>query len=147
MDEKNVENSKTSVGIPTASAGEKKSILIVEDEISLSSALNDKLTLVGYDVALAKNGQEGLDAIKKHKPDLILLDVVMPVMDGMTMLRELHKTTETQDIPVIILSNLSDNQDVLHAMENNTYDYLIKSDISLEAVLERVKAKLEANKS
>jgi DNA-binding response OmpR family regulator len=142
-----VENSKTSVGIPTASAGEKKSILIVEDEISLSSALNDKLTLVGYDVALAKNGQEGLDAIKKHKPDLILLDVVMPVMDGMTMLRELHKTTETQDIPVIILSNLSDNQDVLHAMENNTYDYLIKSDISLEAVLERVKAKLEANKS
>jgi len=122
----------------------KKSILIVEDEISLSSALNDKLTNVGYDVALAKNGVEGLEAIKKHKPDLILLDVVMPVMDGMTMLGELRKTTDTSDIPVIILSNLSDNEDVLHAMENNTYDYLIKSDISLEAVLERVKAKLSA---
>ena len=124
---------------------EKKSlILIVEDEISLSSALNDKLTSVGYEVSLAKNGQEGLDAIKKRKPNLILLDVVMPVMDGMTMLRELRKSPDTASIPVIILSNLSDNADVLHAMENNTYDYLIKSDISLEAVLERVKAKLEA---
>jgi DNA-binding response OmpR family regulator len=120
----------------------KKSILIVEDEVSLSSALNDKLTGVGYEVAMAKNGQEGLDAIKEHKPDLILLDVVMPVMDGMTMLKELRKSDETSAIPVIILSNLSDNEDVLHAMENNTYDYLIKSDISLEAVLERVKAKL-----
>ena len=126
------------------SAEEKKHILIVEDEISLSSALNDKLTNAGYEVALAKNGQEGLDEIKKHKPDLILLDVVMPVMDGMTMLRELRKDTESEAIPVIILSNLSDNEDVLHAMENNTYDYLIKSDISLEAVLEKVKNKLEA---
>jgi len=121
----------------------KKYILVVEDETSLSSALNDKLTSVGYEVKLAKNGQEGLDAIDKRKPDLILLDVVMPIMDGMTMLKEMRNKPNTDDIPVIILSNLSDNEDVLHAMENNTYDYLIKSDISLEAVLERVKTKLK----
>jgi DNA-binding response OmpR family regulator len=121
---------------------DKKNILIVEDEVTLSSALRDKLTVEGYEVKTARNGQEGLEEVEKNKPDLILLDVVMPVMDGMTMLKELKNNDKGKDVPVIILSNLSDSQDVLRAMENNTYDYLIKSDVSLDAVLERVKAKL-----
>jgi DNA-binding response OmpR family regulator len=121
-------------------------ILIVEDEVALSGALKDKLVHEGYDVETAKNGLEGLEAVKREAPDLILLDVIMPVMDGMTMLREMRRDDRSSKIPVIILSNLSDSTDVIKAMENNTFDYLIKSDISLESVLERVKAKLDDKK-
>jgi CheY-like chemotaxis protein len=121
-------------------------ILIVEDEVALSEVLKDKMIHEGYEVETAKNGLEGLQAVKNNPPDLILMDVLMPVMDGMTALNELKKDEKTSKIPVIILSNMSDSQDVTKAMQYNTFDYLIKSDISLEAVLDKVRSKLGPNK-
>lgn len=119
-----------------------KRVLIVEDEAPLSTALAEKMRKEGYEAEVAKNGQEGLEAIKRNKPDIILLDVIMPIMDGMSMLRNLRTDNEAKDIPVIILSNLSDSNDILQAMQNNTYDYLIKSDVTLEVIVDRIKSRI-----
>jgi DNA-binding response OmpR family regulator len=121
---------------------DKKVILVVEDEVSLRSALNDKLNNEGFEVVAAQNGLEGIQEIKKNKPDLILLDVVMPIMDGLSMLREIKNDDKTKDIPVVILSNLGDQRDILKAMEHETFDYLVKSDVTLEAIVAKIKSKL-----
>jgi two-component system phosphate regulon response regulator PhoB len=121
---------------------DKKAILVVEDEISLRSALSDKLNNEGFEVIIAKNGLEGIQEIKKKKPDLILLDVVMPIMDGLSMLREIKNDDKTKNIPVVILSNLGDQRDILKAMEHEAFDYLVKSDVTLEAIVAKIKSKL-----
>jgi len=121
---------------------DKKKILVVEDETPLLNALCDKLNKENFEAYGAKNGLEGLEMIKTNKPHLIIMDVVMPVMDGLTMLYNLKTDPEMKDIPVIILSNLSDSEDILKAMERSTYDYLIKSDVSLEEVVSRIKNRL-----
>ncbi len=122
---------------------DKKKILVVEDEAPLLNALCDKLNKENFEALGARNGLEGLEMIKANKPDLIIMDVVMPVMDGLTMLYNLKTEPELKEIPVIILSNLSDSEDILTAMERSTYDYLIKSDVSLEEVVTRIKTRLK----
>ncbi len=119
-----------------------KRVLVVEDETPLSTALEQKFVKEGYEVEVARNGQEGLEAVKRQKPDIILLDVIMPIMDGMSMLRNLRSNNETREIPVVILSNLGDSKDILQAMQQETFDYLIKSDVTLDTILERVKSKI-----
>ncbi len=120
----------------------KATILIVEDEPSLQSALKNKLEVEGFNVETAKNGLEGVDAVKKSPPDLILLDMVMPVMDGLTMLKNIREEDASKNIPVIILSNLSDSQELVNAMQSQVFDYLIKSDVSLEEIIGKVNNKL-----
>lgn len=115
----------------------KKKILIVEDEPSLRNALCDKLTLEGFAAIEAKNGEEGLDVALREHPDLILLDVVMPVMDGMTMLSKLRVDVWGKDVKIIVLTNLSDI-----TVTHSSYDYLVKSDWGIEDVIERVRARL-----
>ncbi len=112
-------------------------ILVVEDEKKLAEALGDKLKKVGFDVFLAYNGKEGLRNIKSKKPDLILLDIIMPVMDGITMLKEMRKVDKKT--PVIILSNLSGDDKLSEALVSGSYDYLIKTDYSLEEVVKKIK--------
>lgn len=118
-------------------------ILVIEDERPLVQALEEKLVKSGFDIVFASNGQEGLDKAYSEKPDLILLDIVMPIMDGMTMLKKLHSDDWGKTIPVIVLTNLSDNEKITQAMELGSYDYLVKSDWSLEDVVERIREKLE----
>ena len=117
-------------------------VLIVEDEQSLRQTLVDKLTREGFDVLEAKNGEEGLErALKKH-PDLILLDIIMPVMDGMTMMKKIHEDKWGRGVPVIMLTNLSDIERVSKAVESGVYEYLIKSDWKIGDLVKRVKEKL-----
>lgn len=117
-------------------------ILIVEDEVALLKALKDKFEREGYTVFTAENGDEGLKQTLANQPDIILLDIIMPVKDGMTMLRELREEHNINSTPVILLTNLNDSSDVLLAMKNGVYDYLVKSDWDIDDVVKVVANKL-----
>lgn len=118
-----------------------KKILVVEDEKPLSIALTKKLKKEGFEVDVAGNGEEGLSKFNQFKPDLILLDIVMPVMDGLTMLEKLR---ETSDVPVIILTNLSSPDKIYSAIKSGSYEYLTKLNYSLEDVINKVKKILKS---
>lgn len=118
-------------------------ILIIEDEKQLLQTLQLKIAKKGYSVLSANNGRDGLELAIKEKPDLILLDIIMPVMDGLTVLSELRKDNWGKSAKVIILTNLSDADSVAEALDKNAYDFLVKSDWKLEEVMKRVKEKLE----
>jgi DNA-binding response OmpR family regulator len=122
---------------------QKQTILIVEDEVSLRNALRDKCTREGFTVLEAQNGAEGLERARKEHPDLILLDLLMPVMDGLTMLNRLRDDPWGAKVPVIILSNLSDSSAVAQALASGTHDYLVKTDWKLEEVVAKVKERLD----
>ena len=117
-------------------------ILIVEDEVALSSALRLKLEAEGYIVLVAVDGEEGLAMAIERKPDLILLDIIMPKMDGMTMLGKLREDSRGRDFRVIILTNLSDEDKIEEAKRHGSYDYLIKADWKIEDILDKVREHL-----
>ncbi len=120
----------------------KKTILVVEDETPLRNALCDKLTSEGFNTLGARNGQEGLIVALQEHPDLILLDIVMPVMDGVMMLHKLRADTWGSGAHVIILTNLSDNENVAKAMEQEVFEYIVKSNIKVEELVRRIKETL-----
>lgn len=120
----------------------KKTILIVEDEVSLRNVLYDKLSIEGFVVFEAKNGEEGLAVALREHPNVILLDIIMPVMDGITMLYELRKDPWGKDAKVILLTNLSEAERVSQSQRQGVYDYLVKSDWKLEDIVKKVKEKL-----
>ncbi|MFH1781967.1 MAG: response regulator [Patescibacteria group bacterium] len=123
----------------------KKKILIVEDEPSLRSALRDKIKDQGFEVFTGANGKEGLKQAIKNKPDLILLDIIMPKVDGVTMLKKLREESKWgKEVPVVILTNLgADDEIVKDCLETKPVYYLIKSEVSLEEVIERIKMYLK----
>lgn len=116
-----------------------KKILVVDDTKSYLLILSQTLRQAGFTVATAENGEEGLVTVQEEKPDLILLDITMPKMDGITMAKKLKENgIET---PIIFLTNMSDLQHITDASETAA-DYIIKSDVSAEDVVVRVKEKL-----
>lgn len=123
----------------------KKTILIVEDETALRNALRDKLAREDFVVLEAKNGEEGLVIALREHPDLILLDIIMPVMDGMAMLKKLRIENEWgKTVPVIILTNLtSDNEQRMRDVtETEPTYYLVKTDWKIEDVVEKIKDRM-----
>lgn len=123
-----------------------KTILVVEDESHLLSALVDNFTREGFSVVQAKNGEEGLAVALKEHPDLILLDIVMPVMDGMTMLKKLRETDEWgKQVPVILLTNLtSDHEGRMRDITDlEPAYYLVKTDWEMTDVVDKVRDRLE----
>ena len=120
----------------------KKTILIIEDERSLREALRDKLTREGFSTLEAKNGEEGLDVALREHPELILLDIVMPVMDGMTILKKLREDAWGKNVKIIILTNLSDIEKIADSVKNEVYDYLVKTDWKLEDVVTKIRERL-----
>lgn len=119
-----------------------KKILIAEDEPSLLKVLSTKVKSLGYTIIEAKNGQEALDQFKKEKPDLILLDVVMPIKNGFDVLEEI-KMKQKSKIPVIILSNLSESQDTETGKNLGAIDYILKSNMSLRDIMVKISSALE----
>lgn len=119
-----------------------KKILIVEDEISLRTALCDKFRKEGFSILEAKNGQEGLAVALKEHPDLILADILMPVMGGLDMIREIRKDDWGKSVHIIITSNLSEMDKVNQALESNVFEYLVKSDAHLNDMVDKVKRTL-----
>lgn len=117
----------------------KKIILIVEDDESMLEALTDKFESSGFDIISAKNGEEGLIlAFEKH-PDLILLDIVMPKLDGLSMLKKLKQDQWGAYAPVMILTNLSDSQKLAEALEIGVVEYVIKAEVKLSDIIYKVK--------
>lgn len=114
-------------------------ILIVEDEHALQDALVKKLGHEGYTVVAAKNGEEGLTLALEQHPHLIFLDILMPHMDGLEMLRRLRQDPWGKDAHVIMLTNLENTDSVSAAAQGGSFEYLIKSDWSLEDLVEKVK--------
>lgn len=121
----------------------KNKILIVEDDIDLLEILIKKFVSEKFVVFQALDGQIGLEQAFRNHPDLILLDILMPVMDGMTMLKKLREDAWGKNVPVILLTNLSDEQKVAEAMQHGVYDYLVKADWKIDDVVSKVRAKLK----
>lgn len=125
----------------------KKKILIIEDEVALVTALADKLTAEGFVTVSAKDGLEGLAVFAKEKPDLILLDILMPEMDGMTMLRKLRETEGGKTVPVIILTNLNPVDRLSSgAQEFDPAYFLVKTDWTLDQVVAKIREELAGAK-
>lgn len=120
-----------------------KTILIVEDEKPLQQVLGAKLSHDGFSILQAADGEMGLStALEKH-PDLILLDIVMPKMDGITMLKKLRQDDWGKTVPILVLTNLSDEEKITQSISNNVFDYLIKTNWRLEDVVQKVKETLQ----
>lgn len=125
-----------------------KKILIVEDEKALRDALSDKLTSEKFIVIEAVNGEEGLKMAIEEKPDLILLDIIMPVMDGFTMIGKLREAEKTKGlaegkIPIILLTNVDQEKGMGPGQKLGIYDYLVKSDWGLQNIVKKIKDKLD----
>ena len=121
----------------------KRIILFIEDESALQKTLGEVLRENNYEVISALDGELGLKLAKKKKPDLILLDLILPKLSGFEVLKQLKKDKETKDIPVIVLTNLEGVGDVEKAMELGATTYLVKANYSLEEVVDKVKTALE----
>jgi DNA-binding response OmpR family regulator len=114
-------------------------ILTVEDDSALRKALRDKFLEEGFEVLEAENGVKGLKAALTRHPALILADIIMPFMDGIEMLRELRKDEWGKHVPVIMLTNLSDQEKIAEAVVLGSHEYIVKSDWRLEDIVALVK--------
>ena len=124
----------------------KNTILIVEDEINLRELLKKKLDIEGFEVLEAGDGKMGLEtALSKH-PDIILLDIIMPVMDGISMIKKLRQDEWGKNIPVIILSNLSETEKINESIEEKAYAFLVKSDWDPDDVVSLIRKKISESK-
>ena len=117
---------------------ETRRILVAEDDRFLRKAAEMALKRQGYIVLTAADGEEALRTARSVLPDLILLDLIMPKLNGFDVLQALKKDAPTAHIPVIILSNLGQDRDVQQAMDAGAAAYLIKTDLSLQALVQRV---------
>ncbi|PIT95246.1 response regulator [Candidatus Falkowbacteria bacterium CG10_big_fil_rev_8_21_14_0_10_39_9] len=120
----------------------RKKILIVEDDVLLVKAISYEFEQENFEVFTAGNGEDGLAMAEEHLPDLILADINMPKMDGLTMLKELRATEWGKNILVIMLTNYSDEQRVLEALSQKAFYYLVKSDWDLSQIVAKVREKL-----
>jgi len=120
-------------------------ILLAEDDRFLRKAGEMALKRAGYTVLTAVNGEEALRTAQSELPDLILLDLIMPKLNGFDVLQALKKEAPTAQIPVIILSNLGQDRDVQQALEAGAAAYLIKTNLSLQALVQRVEEALTAS--
>lgn len=119
-----------------------KTILIVEDEAPLLNVLSDRLAEEGFTVLGAQDGAEGFAVAEKHKPDLILLDIVMPRTNGLRMLKQLRQSEWGQEVPAIVLTNVRDSHQMAEATELGINGYLVKANWRLDDVVAKVKEKL-----
>ncbi len=120
----------------------KAKILIVEDEQTLLNALAEKFIQEGFEVFKAIDGEDGLRQAQEQIPAMILLDIILPKLDGLGMLEKLKGTEATSKIPVILLTNLSDQESISRGVELGANGYLVKADISLDEVVGKVKSLL-----
>jgi DNA-binding response OmpR family regulator len=121
----------------------KKRVLIVEDDAALRNVLGDKLEYEDFSILIAKDGEEGLKVALKNKPDLILLDILMPKMNGVDMLKQLRVDNWGRTVPVLLLTNDSNPEHMRQTLKDNAVDYLIKADWDLDSVIKIIKTKLK----
>ncbi|MFA6383150.1 MAG: response regulator [Parcubacteria group bacterium] len=122
---------------------DNKKILVIEDEVSLQKSLSEFLEEENFEVISALDGEKGLAMAQEEKPDLILLDIILPKKDGYEVLAELKQSEQTKRIPVILLTNLEGPEDIEKAFENGASTYLVKSNYKLEDIVKKIKSTLK----
>lgn len=115
-----------------------KKILMIEDDRTLSRLYQTKLTKTGYEVEIAFDGQEGLDKLANFKPDVILLDVIIPKIDGFAVLEKIKESPTWKKIPVILLTNLGQDEDVAKGKKLGASDYLVKSNLTPTEIIKKM---------
>lgn len=126
--------------IQSPSTTHPKKLLIVEDEPILREMYQDKFSHEGYTVITAENGRVGLEKLVEYKPDIILLDLMMPVMDGEAMLRRLRELPEYKSIPVLVLTNAGEVENIRHTkLYYDAIEFIIKSNVTLEEIVAKIK--------
>ena len=120
-----------------------KKILIVEDDKFLRELITQKLIREDFEVSEAVDGEEGIRKIKEEKPDLILLDLILPGIDGFEVLSQMKKESTLVSTPVIILSNLGQKDDVERGLKMGAVDYLIKAHFTPGEIIDKIKAALK----
>lgn len=141
------EKAAQQVSAPLASGAPKQSlghILLVEDDPFLWSLIQSKLLKEGFGVTVAKDGQDALAQVKAVNPALIILDIILPDMNGFLVLEKLKADEMTKDIPVIILSNLGQQEDIQKGLNLGAKDYLIKAHHAPQEIVDKIKAILAA---
>jgi len=118
---------------------ENPKILMIEEDRFLRKIYKNKFSKAGFEFREAISGDEGLNKVYSEKPDLVLLDLMLPKRSGFDVLMELKRDKGTRKIPVIILSNLAQEEDIRRVMSLGANDYLIKTEVSLSDVIDRVK--------
>lgn len=119
-----------------------KKILFIEDESALQKTLGDLLSQRGYKVMAALDGESGLNLARKEIPDLVLLDLILPRLHGFEVLKRLKENEKTKGIPVVVLTNLENMEDVERALSLGAVTYLVKANYTIEEVLAKVKIAL-----
>ncbi len=119
-----------------------KKILVVEDDKFLRELIMQKLIKEGYEIIEAKDGEEGVGKVREDKPDLVLLDLILPGIDGFEVLARIKSNPETSNVPVIILSNLGQKEDVEKALNEGANDYLVKAHFAPDEIIKKVKTVL-----
>ncbi len=121
---------------------QKVKILLIEDEEMLANMYEVKFKNEGFELTKALDGASGLEQAKKIKPDFVLLDVIMPKMDGFSVLKSLREDPTTKDLPVMLLTNLGQDEDVKKGKELGVVGYLVKANVTPSEVVETVKKEL-----
>ena len=120
-----------------------KKILIIEDDKFLRELIGQKLIKEGYDIVEAVDGEKGIKTIKDEKPDLVLLDLILPGMDGFGVLTKIKEDAGIAQIPVIILSNLGQKDDIEKGLKMGAVDYLIKAHFTPGEIIDKIKIVLK----
>lgn len=120
-------------------ANDKKTILLAEDDEMISGMYKTKLEQAGFEVLAATNGSDALELALDNKPDLVLLDIIMPQLDGFTVLERLKMSAKTKSIPVYLLTNLGTEEDIEKGKGLGAKDYLVKANLTPTEVLSKVK--------
>ncbi|MEK7482646.1 MAG: response regulator [Patescibacteria group bacterium] len=123
-------------------ADEQKTILVIEDDKFLRELISQKLAKEGFNLSEAMDGEEGLKKIQQEKPDLILLDLILPGLDGFEVLSQAKQDPALSEIPVIILSNLGQKEDIERGLKMGAVDYLIKAHFTPGEIIEKIKQAL-----
>jgi len=122
---------------------DQKTILLVEDEPLLANLLKQRLEKEGISVFLGRDGEEALNILKENKPDLILLDIILPKISGFELMEVLQKDPQFQKAPIVIISNLGQESDVERGQSLGAIGYFIKAKVSIEDLVSKVKAFLK----
>jgi len=121
----------------------KKKILIVEDDAFLSSLLKTRIQGDGFEALLASDGDMALKILQEEKPDLVLLDVILPKRSGFELIESLQSDPRFKSVPIVIISNLGQEADIIRGKELGVVDYFVKARISIDDLLKKVREHLK----
>jgi len=116
----------------------KTKIILIEDDEILSKVIYEELRDADFDVIQAFDGEEGLKLVRSKKPDLVLLDIVLPRKDGFEVLEEMKKSPDTKDIPVIVLTMIGKDEDIKRGLQLGADDYIVKSQHAIAEIIEKI---------